>query len=296
MPDDVEAVAVPSQPQGDQHYIAPWVTEEQIPKSRLAGLPPDVSLGFVIACATDLLYTLSGRQFRWGRSVVRPTALNSGWQYQNQLYPYSSMSGYGSAWGFAAGWAWTAIGMGWWQYGQDSSECVLQGIVQKINQVMVDGAVLDPSLYTVYDDRRLVRLIDPQGQSSGAWPWEQNLGLPLTEGGTWMVDYEWGQHPPASGEMAAMELTIEMAKAFGGDDKTRFNPRILSVSTEGVSMQTGDALQYIVQSLTGLPLVDVFLKAYNPDGERRQQSAFLAPNSVLNRSMSDSLIPGAFGP
>jgi hypothetical protein len=290
---DVSAVDVPDQPQGDQHYIAPWIEESAIPSSRLAKLPRDVSLGFAIACATDLLYTLSGSQFRWGRSVVRPTALNSGWQFQNQLYPYSSMSGYGSAWGFAAGWAWTAIGMGWWQYGQDSSECVLQGIVRKINQVMVDGVVLDPSLYTVYDDRRLVRLIDPTGQSSGAWPWEQNLGLPLTQSGTWAVDYEWGTHPPPSGEMACAELTIELAKAFGGDDETRFNPRVLQVTTEGISMQTANALQYIQQRLSGLPLVDIFLKSYNPDGNRRQQSAFLAPNSTMNREMSDSLISGS---
>lgn len=284
---------VPTQPQGDQHYVAAWIEEGDIPQKRLDKLSgSDVSIGFAIACATDLLYVLSGRQFRWGRSVVRPTALNSGWQFQNQLYPYSSMSGYGSAWGFAAGWAWTAIGMGWWQYGQDSSECVLQGPVTKINSVMVDGAVLDPSNYALYDKRRLVRMIDPLRQSSGAWPWEQNLMLPLSEGGTFAIDYEWGSHCGPAGQMACGELAVELARAFAGDDETRFNPRVLSITTEGVSMQTGDALAYIEKELTGLPLVDIFLQAMNPRG-RRQRSAFLAPNSTMNRSVPDSMIPGS---
>lgn len=286
-----DTIDVPSQPQGAKVYVAAWIEEEHIPASRLLGVT--VPIGFAIACATNLLYVLSGRQFRWGRSVVRPSALNSGWQFQNQLYPYSSMSGYGSAWGFAAGWAWTGIGMGWWQQGQDSSECLLQGPVRRINQVMVDGAVLDPSQYAVYDERSLVRLLDPQGQSSGAWPWEQNLMLPLTEGGTWMVDYEWGTAAPPDGQMACLELAVELAHAMSGNDKTRFNPRVLSIATEGVSVQTGDAMTYIVKSLTGLPLCDLFLQAHNPDGRRRRRSLFLAPNSTMDRQMPDSLIPGS---
>ena len=38
------------------------------------------------------------------------------------------------------------MGMGWWQGGQDLSECVLQGPVQKVNLVLVDGEALTPNV------------------------------------------------------------------------------------------------------------------------------------------------------
>jgi hypothetical protein len=266
-----------------EHFLAPWCTEDDIPASR-AARAPDVSMPEVIDAATALLYVLSGRQFHSGRSVVRPTSILSGYSYQSYLYPYSSMSGYGSAWGFASGWAWTAIGMGWWQSGEDSSELVLQAPVQKINSVMVDGLVLDPSQYTLYDRRRLVRNIDASGQTSGAWPWQQNLSLPITSPGTWVVDYEWGQVPPSPCKFACIELASEMAAVLSDADtgKLGLGARVLSVATQGVTMAVGDALTFLRESFTALPMVDLMLVAYNP-GKLRRRTAFAAPNTVVLR-------------
>ena len=170
-------------------WIAPWCLETDLPTARLADVP-DVDVGRMIGAATDVLYCFSGRQFRTGRSRVRPTSINSSYGTQSYLYPYSSMSGYGAAWGFAAGWSWTAVGMGWWQSGQDLSEVVLNGPVTRINEVWVDGEQLAPSEYTLYDGRRLIRNLDPAGTSSSAWPWNQQLQLPLSYPGTWCADEE----------------------------------------------------------------------------------------------------------
>ena len=269
-------------------WLSPWCTEEDIPPKRIAGIN-DVSLQAMIGAASNLLYELSGRQFRQGRSVVRPTSIQSGYGNQSYLYPYSSMSGYGAAWGFAAGWSWTAVGMGWWQNGQDLAEVVLSAPVQRINNVMVNGSSLggwfpggppNPN-FTLYDKRRLVRNVDTTGMTSGAWPWNQQLQLPLTEAGTWMIDYNWGKPPPPIGNLAAVELTIQLALALTGKE-TALPARVLSIATQGVSVAVGDSLEYLRERLLGLPVCDAFIMAVNPQRARRK-ATFLAPNSLQGR-------------
>lgn len=278
---------------GPQHWIAPWCLEDDIPPKRIEGIR-DVDVARSIAGATNLLYVLSGRQFRTGRSVVRPCAPSSSYGTQSYLYPYSSMSGYGAAWGFAAGWSWTAVGMGWWQNGQDLSELLLQGPVRKINSVIVDGENLGgwppPNRnFTLYDGRRLVRNAVQQagGAASNAWPWNQQLQLDLTNPGTFAIDYEWGKPPPPEGVVACIELAIAVANALSGDEDAKLPSRVLSVTTQGVSVAVGDPLTYIREDLTGLPLVDMFLNAVNP-AKLRRRSLFLGPNSVIGRGQPNA--------
>lgn len=284
------AVEVPA----NSHGINPWCTEADLPAKRLTKVQ-DTDLAFMIAAATDLLYVLSGRQYRTGRSVVRPTTIQSGYANQSYLYPYSSMSGYGDAWGFASGWAWSAIGLGWWQNGQDLSELVLQGPVTKINAVLVNGSALggwppDNPNFTLYDQRRLVINVNNQSGLPSAWPWAQQLNLPLTEGGTFAVDYEWGRPPPESGRLACIELAVALALAHTGDNDSKLPSRVLSIATQGVTMAVGDALTYIREDLTGLPICDLFLNSVNPQKLRRR-SAFLAPNSILGREAQPGVGP-----
>jgi hypothetical protein len=265
-------------------WLSPWCNEDDIPTRRLAKVQ-DIDIGRMIGVATDLLYCFSGRQYRTGRSRIRPTTINSSYANQSFLYPYSSMSGYGSAWGFAAGWAWTAPGMGWWNNGQDLAEVVLQGPVTRINQVLVNGVELvEGADYTLYDRRRLVRNINPASQGASAWPWEQQLQLPLSYPGTWLIDYEWGRPVPASGWAACVELTIELALSFSGSDLSVLSNRVVSMASEGVSVQVADSIAHLRDNIIPLPWCAAFLKAKNPNGLRRRAS-FLAPNSVQGRSM-----------
>lgn len=277
------------------HSVNPWCTENDLPARRLAQIQ-DIDQAFMIGAATELLYILSGRQFRTGRSIVRPSAINSSYGTQSYLYPYSSMSGYGAAWGFAAGWSWTAVGMGWWQNGQDLAELELQGPVTRINNVYVDGQNLggwpptNPN-FTLYDRKRLVRNVNQGDQSAtSAWPWNQQLQLPLTESGTFAIDYEWGRGPGPMGKLACIELTVQLCLALSGDVESQLPARVLTVATEGVSMAVGDPLSYIREDLTGLPVCDMFLNAKNP-AKLRRRSVFLAPNSILGREQTG--FPGA---
>lgn len=272
-----------------KHYLAPWCEESDIPRTRLEGVT-DVDLAFMIAAATDLLYTLSGRQFRIGRSIVRPASISASYGTQSYLYPYASMSGYGSAWGFAAGWSWSAVGMGWWQNGQDLSEVKLQGPVRKINNVLVDGVNLgawpptNPN-YTLYDRRRLIRNVNTGSPQASAWPWNQQLQLGLDQPGTWMIDYEWGKSPGPMGKLACIELALELALTLTGTNKARLPARVVSIATEGLNVAVGDALSYIRESLVGIPACDLFLQAKNP-GRLRRGAIFVGPNSVQQHGMA----------
>lgn len=277
----------------NEHWISPWCTEDDLSADRLEQVN-DVNLVLAVGAATDVLYCLSGRQFRQGRSVVRPVAINSSYGTQSYLYPYSSMSGYGAAWGFAAGWSWTAVGMGWWQNGQTLSELVLTGSpVRRINRVLVNGETLGPwppsnPNYTLYDGRRLVRTVGGTAANqtaSQAWPWNQQLQLSLTNTGTFMVDYEWGKPPPASGKLAAIELATEIAIGLSGSDRCKLPSRVLQVAMEGTSTAVSDPLTYIRDGLTGLPICDLFLASVNPN-RLRQKAVILSPNTVLNREQT----------
>lgn len=275
-----------TRPSSSAHYLQPWCDESDLPRRRLLdsnGVElSDISLGWMIAAATDILYVLSGRKYRSGRSVVRPTSIQMA-SGPPLLYPYSSMSGYGSAWGFATGWVWSAIGMGFW-FSQDLNEVLLQGPVTKINSVIVDGVTLPSTAYTLYERRRLVRNVDANGGASAPiWPWRQSLSLPITEQGTFQIDYEWGNPVKDSGRLACAELAIELALSFSGQDPCRLPARVQHVATQGVDAAVGDALEFLKEDLTGLPICDMFLRAENPH-RRRRRSVFLGPNSTLNRS------------
>ena len=270
------------------HFLNPWCEESDLIQGRLEKVT-DVDQHYAIEVATELLFLLTGRQFNTGRSIVRPCSIQGAYGNQSYLYPYSSMSGYGQAWGFAAGWSWTAIGMGWWQNGQDLSEVVLQGPVVRINNVMVDGYNLgsweqgQPSNpnYTLYDRRRLIRNVNPSnGNVSSAWPWNQQIQLPVSNAGTWLIDYNWGVGPGALGKAACAALATEVALALSGSNKTQLPQRVQSVATSGVTTLVGDALTFIRADLTGIPLVDMFINAVNPHG-RRRRPVFMAPNSTI---------------
>lgn len=261
-------------------YLEPWCEESDIPTRRLEDSNgvrlADINLGWMIAASTDALYVLSGRKFRSGRSVIRPSVLGrSNWQTP-LLYPYNSLGGFGDAWGFETGWLWSAMGPGW-GWGIEATELVLEAPVRRINNVVVDGVALPPNAYAVLDRRRLVRT---DGQ---VWPTSQSMAQDITQPGTCQIDYEWGRTPKELGRLACAELTTELALSFSGQDACKLPARVQNIVTQGVNVAVGSALAFLRESLTGLPIVDLFLQAENP-AKKRRPSVFLSPESVLNRS------------
>lgn len=274
-------------PPTTQVLVAPYCTESDVPVGLYTDsngrVITDVPLGLAICAATEVLFNKTRQKYRSGRTVARPTRIVNTFGAQSFLYPYSSMSGYGSAWGFGDSWTWSSLGGGWWQYTQDLAEVVLQAPVTRINQVMVDGAVLDPANYTLYNQRRLVRNIDAAGTNGGAWPWNQSTQLPLSEAGTWSIDYEWGRPTPSMGKMACAELAAELMKALSGQDPSKLPSQVQSFASQGVNIAIGHAVDYLTANLTGLPICDAWIKAENPIGSRHRP-VILSPNDVVRRT------------
>lgn len=249
--------------------LTPWITRNQLGE-RVDNIPQS-DVDTACQMATEVLFKLSGEQFGQRRDVVRP----------HRLAPDCDcgMGAKQVGWGFPSGGYMGGIGgIGSWWYGAypagwgcacSSSQLVLPR-ASAINAVTVDGVSLDPGLYTLYGGRRLVRMVDPATGRGGAWPCCQLLEQPLGQSGTWSIDYTHGRAPVESAVLAAKELAIQLALAFGGDKDCKLPARVTQVARQGVSIAIADDFNFLKLGKTGLYAVDLFLAAYNPDRLRRR--------------------------
>lgn len=240
--------------------------------------------------ASMLLYELSGRKYPGiCEQTVRPCAAPcSGW---NNLVGFPSQA-WGGGWGYNGGlWGWFG--------GDGSALCGCQPLSQvelpgypavAIEEVKIDGAVLAPldtdsdPTYRLDQWAHLVRLWKPNGANPQPrfWPSCQNLSLDDDQPGTFSVAYTYGVTPPLPGIMAAEQLACELYKAYNGQ------PCALPSGTTEVTRQ-GIRVQRLLTSwnlqlsrfglnpgsyMTGMPLVDSFLSAFNPYGKRRRSVAW----------------------
>lgn len=242
----------------------PWVAPADLPD--MPDLGAEVDLDLVCAAASHILYVLSGRQFVIdGSSTIRPVRL---WRDCGCLPWWASAWGeWGSAWSsypFLRFFPDGVTGCGC----PSAREVVLPGSqVQAISQVKVDGAVLSSSNYALFEKRRLVRT------DSNAWPCCQQLSDPDSATGTWSITYTWGKPPDEAGILACRALAKEIALAMA-DKPSALPARVTSVARQGVNAVVADPLSFIEKGLTGLPIVDLWIMAVNPYGQRRRARVY----------------------
>lgn len=168
------------------------------------------------------------------------------------------------------------------------SEIQLGGYpVVEITEVLIDGAVVDPSTYTLVGWQTLRRIRDPLDVNTALyWPACQDLTKPVTEEGTWQVSYRRGVAPPPSGERAAAALGAELYRACPGTDAGAclLPSNVTSITRQGVTMSFSGFRSFGFDRArrvwsTGIPLVDMFLNAFNPSGARRP-AAFFSPDAT----------------
>ncbi len=153
--------------------------------------------------------------------------------------------------------------------------------VTSIEEVVIDGEVVDPARYRVDDGRWLI-YIPPVPYSSGDrqnWPNVNDERLELGSVGTWSIDYFYGNGPPPGGREMAAVLGCELAKSCSGEDgdgSCRLPQRVTSITRQGVSMAVLDPLTLFSDGLTGLPEVDLFVSAMNL-GVKRRPAALVVP-------------------
>ncbi len=237
-----------------------WVSVEDV--NGCGGVPTGISESVMEQClfaASDLLWRWSG--YRYGGiclDTVRPCAQPT---WMDTTRSWDRPLGSGNGW--------------WWTPSWGSCSCqanvhrscgcqLLSEVelgrmpVRGIVQVRQDGAIVPPSAYRLDDYGWLVRV------DQSRWPCCQRLDLPDTQPDTWAVDFLWGQNPPPSGARAAIDLTIEYAKACAGDD-CQIPENVASRIRQGETMvflppqaYGRDALGHI---RAGIRSVDFFLTA-----------------------------------
>lgn len=230
-----------------------WTSTAAVAQQCGGTAPPGTTEAIV--AASEVLWTLSGRQFGGEcLTTVRPHALD----------------------------CWDALAH-WRAHPFDGARRnLVSGVrlpgdpVTDVIAVRVDGVQLAPDDFYLVNRRDLYRV-------GSAWPRRQNLDLADTEPGTWSVTYRHGNPPPVAGQLAAAALACQLGRAAAGRP-CDLPAHVQQVVRQGVTMRKADRALFDENGRTGLPAVDAFLAAYGvkPGGARRR-AAILSPDT-LHRS------------
>lgn len=199
--------------------------------------------------AVAVLWALSGRQFGACETTVRPCPATFG-----SYDPFPLLRGFVL---LREGGHWLNFPCGCIGGCSVSGPRVvhLPGPVSSVESVTIEGIVLDPDGYQLEGDALYRR-------GGAHWP-RQDLGRPLGETGTWSVTYLRGNPAPAGVAQLVGLLAKEFLAACDGG-KCRLPRTVVSTTQRGVT-HTFDPTKLLASGKTGLPEVDTWLAAVNPN-------------------------------
>lgn len=128
------------------------------------------------------------------------------------------------------------------------------GSVVSVDQVQVDGVVLDSGSWTLDPDGTLVRT------DGAGWPVGQDVYAPR-----WLVDAVLGQRIPAAGNLAAGRYAGELLRASLGRPCS-LPAGARSITRPGLTIELPDVAQLTEDGRTGNGEVDRWLASVNPEG------------------------------
>lgn len=205
--------------------------------------------------ATSVLWALTGRRFGPCAVTVRPCSPEGERTYMTYGV-WLDGTGSGGGW-IPSIWngSWRNCGCGYGSCAcEPASQVWLPGPVAGVSEVRVDGVVVASSAYRVDNASWLVRT------DGGVWPAFQDMGAGPLESGSFVVTYLRGELVPDGGAAAAGALACEFVKACSGQP-CRFPKRVTSVSRQGVTVSAQETIQ---AGETGIPEVDLWVRAWNP--------------------------------
>lgn len=222
--------------------------------------------GDAVTMATEVLYQASGQWFGLCAVTIRPCRRDcaEGWTgftdwWPGTGVPFASSGGGPRPWWFNGTWYNVcSSGCGDTCSCTTLDEALLPAPTRDVLEVMMDGEIMDPSLYRVDENRKLVRL------DGGLWPLCQDMAKDDSQPGTWSVTVTVGETVPPLAQRALGQLAMEFVKDCLGED-CLIPWEVTSVSRQGVSYQFGgvdDSRNILTQM--GLRFVDLFLATYNP--------------------------------
>lgn len=255
---DVEAAAVPVVPEPcawevDVTCVPGWDGYTNAQRSR------------AISWATFILDALTGHQFAQCPVTVRPCGTGCQFRTGYETWPVTaSASGAPGPWNvpYVLNGTWLNCSCGGGCTCVASCRTDLGVPVAQIDEVKVDGLVLDPTAYQL-QGQFLVRV-----DGGECWPSCQDPAVADTETGTYSVTYRPGRALPVAGQIAAGALAGEFVKACAGA-ACGLPAQVASLSRQGVDVEFVDPTTVFENGRTGIHDVDLFISAVNPQNMRR---------------------------
>lgn len=228
-----------------------------------------------ILAASQMLWAVTGRQFGCCQVTIRPC---------RRCPTACCIPGEGTLYGsfpwfpvHHADGTWTNMSC---PCVDDDCSCVdlcqinLPTPVCSIEEVLIDGVVLDPTSYRVDEFRKLVFLPgSPAASGITCWPECNDLTKPTTEIGTWSVTLTYGRPVPEIVKLAAAEFACELVKDCV-DRPCKLPRRVTSVQRQGVSVSFLDPGEFFLNGRTGLYLTDMAILMYNPNKLMQKAAVF----------------------
>jgi len=128
--------------------------------------------------------------------------------------------------------------------------------VNAITQIKLSGVVLDPTGYVLTSNS--VRRLD------ACWPCIDSCEAPIIQ-----LDYTWGVTPEPLALAAAGELACEFINILVGSE-CKLPSGASQIVRQGVTVTRPNIESILSNGLTGLPIVDAFIRTYNPAGLRQR--------------------------
>lgn len=229
------------------------------------------------AWATQILDALTGRQFSQCAVNYRPCGPTCNETFGYLTWPVGSptTTGGGMPWmiPYVDAGVWRNCTCGGACSCRASCEVPFPDPVADVVEVRIDGVVLDPLAYRMDVYRGVPTLVRIDG---GCWPKCQDLDLDVDEVGSFVIVYRPGKLLPLAGQMAAGMLACEFAKACSGQDCV-LPQQLASMSRNGIEIQVADPTALLDQGLTGVAMVDLWVKSVNPF-RRPQRSRVYSPD------------------
>ncbi len=204
--------------------------------------------------SSQFMWAATGRQFGTCTVTLRPLCIN---QCQSECVD----SGFGFPWVpiHQADGTWINV-----TCSQGNCTCVdlcevpLPYPVCSVDEVIINGEVIPEAEYSVINHNKLIR-----AKGAGCWPSCNDLSLPTTDDGTWSITVTYGKPVPELVKLAAAEFACQLMKKCVGRP-CDLPQRIQSVNRQGMSATFLDPMEFMSQGMTGIFLVDLAIKTYNP--------------------------------
>lgn len=252
----------------------PWTTDAAV-KAAVSGIDAAADLTEWIEAASEVLYALTGRQFKGlCRATIRPghEGCSCGGRCSAHAWGWPFSGGFGL---YGSGWY---GGYGAWPIGMEgprntlicASEIDLGHEARSVESIKIDGVEIDPATWRLDPLGKLVRQPDSSGNRL-VWPCCQRVDLPSGRPGTFEIRYLYGLDPPASVVMAVNVLAGQFWLASNGSGQCKLPQHVQTMTRQGVTATfITDTSVFLAKGFTGLSVVDQVIAAFNPAHVQRR--------------------------